>query len=216
MPSNTLSNDALSHKPDHKRKPKGPLPVQKVILTRKFHNTVYELAVRTNTDAVFDAKYKYTVTEMLEDITNALITNFQNIAKVSEAFNALMEGCPEEFNTLKEIADYINVNGDPKSELIELIDNKVDKIEGKGLSTHDLTDVLYDKLVNGYTKEELDEKFEIITDELGNIKTNIIEVEDRVQALEEKTNVEIGDAPAETVKDNDIWFKLHSEYVPQD
>ena len=199
MPSNTLSNDALSHKPDHKRKPKGPLPVQKVILTRKFHNTVYELAVRTNTDAVFDAKYKYTVTEMLEDITNAL-----------------MEGCPEEFNTLKEIADYINVNGDPKSELIELIDNKVDKIEGKGLSTHDLTDVLYDKLVNGYTKEELDEKFEIITDELGNIKTNIIEVEDRVQALEEKTNVEIGDAPAETVKDNDIWFKLHSEYVPQD
>ena len=119
------------------------LPTRNVVLTKEFNKVLYSLAVRTTTDAVFDTKYKYTLTEMLCDISDALITNFERIAQVSEAFNALIAECPEEFDTLKEIADYIRVDGDPKSALIELIDTKVDKEEGKNPSQYCIVVFLY-------------------------------------------------------------------------
>lgn len=179
------------------------LPTKNVILTKEFNKVLYSLAVRTTTDAVFDTKYKYTLTEMLCDISDALITNFERIAQVSEAFNKLMENCPEEFDTLKEIADYIRVDGDPKSALINLIDSKVDKEEGKGLSTHDLTDILYEKLTNDYTKEQIDEMYD--------------QVVTRVVTLEKKNNVYMNiDDPSVVpdVLDKDVWFQYESSYAP--
>jgi hypothetical protein len=176
------------------------LPTRNVVLTKEFNKVLYSLAVRTTTDAVFDTKYKYTLTEMLCDISDALITNFEKIAQVSEAFNALMADCPEEFDTLKEIADYININGDPKSALIELIDTKVDKEEGKGLSTHDLTDVLFEKLTNDYTREELDVLFNQVTT--------------RIVTLERANNIQFSTEEPEGIKSKDIWFQSISEYRP--
>ncbi len=149
-------------RPPYKPQPQKPIPTKNVVLSHKFGKTVYALAVRTTTDAVFDSKYKYTLTEMLADLSDALVSNLRKINSVSEKFDALMEGCPEEFDTLKEIVDYINVDGEnPHSRLLEILNNKVDKEEGKGLSTHDLTDILYEKIVNDYTKEQLDEKFDM-------------------------------------------------------
>lgn len=182
------------------------LPTKNVILTHKFKKTVYALAVRTTTDAVFDSKYKYTLTEMLCDITDALTSSFQKIATLSEGFNALMKDCPEEFNTLKEIADYINVNGDPKSELINLIDTKVDKVEGMGLSHNDFDDIMKAKLVNDYSREQIDEIFHeyaIMTEDLR----------ERVAALEMDNNVHISENGTE-IKNGDIWIRLKGAYAP--
>lgn len=187
--------------------PHDQLPIKKVVLTKKFNHVLYELAVRTNTESVFDKSYRYTLGEMLEDITNGLTTNLKATAKLSKSFNRLMKDCPEEFDTLKEIADYINVNGDPKSALMELIDNKVDKVEGKGLSTHDLTDILYDKLVNGYSKEQIDAIYQTCLD-----SDNALNI--RINALENKTNVVVDEV--EDIKDGDVWFKINSEYTPSD
>lgn len=184
----------------------GPLPTKNVILTHKFNKAVYALAVRTTTDAVFDTKYKYSLTEMLSDLTDAMTTSFTRIAALSEAFNALMADCPEEFNTLREIADYINVNGDPKSALIELIDTKVEKVEGMGLSHNDFDDIMKAKLENDYTKEQLDEIFHeyAVIDEA---------MRERITTLEMDNNIHISEDGSE-IKDNDVWIRIQDAYTP--
>lgn len=64
--------------------------------------------------------------------------------KISTAVNAAKEdimgaGVPETYDTLKEIADYIEAHEEVATALNEAIGNKVDKVEGKGLSTEDFT-----------------------------------------------------------------------------
>ena len=145
-----------------------------VIFSKKLDNVLYELMPMTNSDMVYvDCHYSETLTERLWDIGELLSRDRSQISNLQDAFDEVLEGAPSTFNTFKEVWDYVNINGDPKSALIQLIDSKVDKEEGKGLSTHDLTDVLYAKLVNDYTKEELVEKFTIIDNSINDINTRM-------------------------------------------
>ena len=186
MPDTTTNNKNLI-----------PTEAKNVVLTKTLNGVIYALAIRTSTDMVFTTDYKYTLTELLQDIESALTDHSKKIATVSEGFNALMKDCPEEFNTIKKIADYLNINGDPKSALIKMIESKQDAEEGKGLSTNDFTDLLKTKLENGYSKEDLDDKFEII--------------QKRISDIEEANNIymtEKNEVSDDEVKNNDIWFKI--------
>ncbi len=58
---------------------------------------------------------------------------------VSTAITNLVNGAPEAYDTLKEIAEYINSNEDAVALLNNAVNNKVDKVEGKGLSAEDFT-----------------------------------------------------------------------------
>lgn len=60
-------------------------------------------------------------------------------ATVKEEIAKLVDGAPESFDTLKEIADYIAEDKTAASALVEVIGGKVDKVDGKGLSTEDFT-----------------------------------------------------------------------------
>ncbi len=76
-----------------------------------------------------------------------ILTQAQNYTntKISE----LVNGAPEAMDTLKELADAIGSNGD----IMTAINKKVDKVEGKGLSTEDYTTAEKEKLagLNNYT-----------------------------------------------------------------
>ncbi len=67
-------------------------------------------------------------------------------AKISAAIDVLIGGAPETYDTLKEIADYIESHKDVVTALNEAIGNKVNKIDGKGLSAEDFTAALKAKL----------------------------------------------------------------------
>jgi hypothetical protein len=167
---------------------------------------LYALAVRTCTDMVYDKKYKYTLTELLDDIQSALTDTSSRLTVLKERFDLLMEDCPEEADTLREIWDYINVDGrdehgDPTSALIKLIETKVPKEEGKGLSTHDLTDILYEKLVNGYSKEDLDAKLQVIAN-------NIEIISDMTNNLSKSAVIYVNEIPPEDLQDGSVWFKV--------
>ena len=70
---------------------------------------------------------------------------------ISQRFSDLMgEGVPETFDTIKEIYDYIKEHKEVATALNTAIANKVDKVEGKGLSTNDLTNELLTKLETAY------------------------------------------------------------------
>lgn len=79
---------------------------------------------------------------------NSVITEeeVENIAAAAVA--QLLVDAPEAFDTFKEIADYLSNNEDVIKALNTAIHNKVDKVEGKGLSTHDFTDEYKAKLDN--------------------------------------------------------------------
>ena len=67
-------------------------------------------------------------------------------AKIGAAIDELIGGAPETYNTLKEIADYIEHHESAAGALTAAIGNKVDKEDGKGLSANDFTDALKAKL----------------------------------------------------------------------
>lgn len=76
---------------------------------------------------------------------------------ISNAIDALIDGAPATYDTLKEISDWIATHQDEYAALIAAIAGKVDKVEGKGLSTEDYTTAEKTKLAgieagaNNYT-----------------------------------------------------------------
>ena len=76
---------------------------------------------------------------------------------ISAAIDDLIDGAPATYDTLKEISDWIATHQSEYAALIAAIAGKVDKVEGKGLSTEDYTTAEKTKLAgieagaNAYT-----------------------------------------------------------------
>ena len=180
----------------------GKLPSKYVVLTKKLNNIMYELIVKTNSDMVYVGKEE-TLTEKLCAFSKVLTTNSRDIRDIRELYNEIIDGSEESFNSFKEVWDYVNINGNPESELIKLIKAKQDAEEGKGLSQNDLTDLLYEKLVNDYSAEDLDKKFRII---VGSVK----DIRMEVRELKKRNNAYIGASVPKEVKHGDVWYQIVS------
>ena len=209
-----FENKRPPHPPKPPCPPPKPEPVKfqsiNTVLTKKVNNVVYELLVRTTTDQVFD-KDGITLTEKLSDIFELLATSKKDVNDIRDKYDEICGDAPDFFNSFKEVWDYVNVNGDPKSELLKLINSKVTNEEGKGLSTNDFTDILREKLEKDYTKEELDKKFEVFTTSQGNFKVEIEDrfkdIESKLATMEEEPNVQLVTDPSQvTVGNGQMWF----------
>lgn len=66
--------------------------------------------------------------------------------KIIDQLAKQLADAPENLDTLKELSDWIAGHADSAAEMNTQIQNKVDKVEGKGLSSNDLTDELLGKL----------------------------------------------------------------------
>lgn len=183
------------------------------VLTKKIDNIMYELFVKTHSDMVY-VNDTTTLTETLVKLSDLLTDSKKTEAELWEEYNKLTNGAPDRFNTFKEVWDYVNVNGDPKSELIQLIEKKQNAEEGKGLSTHDFTDLLYDKLKNDYTASQLDEKFRIIIKDQNTIKDTIEEnqkaTQKQIEEIKSAPNIFVGteEESEKVVKNGDIWYEI--------
>lgn len=183
------------------------------VLTKKIDNIMYELFVKTHSDMVY-VNDTTTLTETLVKLSDLLTDSKKTEAELWEEYNKLTNGAPDRFNTFKEVWDYVNVNGDPKSELIQLIEKKQNAEEGKGLSTHDFTDLLYDKLKNDYTASQLDEKFRIIIKDQNAIKDTIEEnqkaTQKQIEEIKSAPNIFVGteEESEKVVKNGDIWYEI--------
>lgn len=104
--------------------------------------------VGTETAPVWRPWYGVTVAEAVKMGAD----NEQTIVQyISQRFSDLMgEGVPDTFDTIKEIYDYIQEHEEVATALNTAIANKVDKVDGKGLSTNDLTNELMTKLETAY------------------------------------------------------------------
>ena len=61
------------------------------------------------------------------------------IQAVVDKVNAMIKDAPEAMDTFKEISDYLATHKNEYDALLAATNNKVDKVEGKGLSTNDYT-----------------------------------------------------------------------------
>lgn len=212
-------NDVLQHKcpPRHRQRINRDRKRINGIITREIHGILYDVMVMTTTSNVYD-KEGYTLTEIISDIADALSSNKRDIDSIGRALRAILKDAPKTMNSFRKVWDYVNLDTeDPKSRLAEALDTKVDKIPGKGLSTHDLTDILYEKLVNDYTKEELDERFQIIIDKEAEdvqiIDRKIDALDERVLLLEEEPNLRLAfdtEPPSGTIV-GDVYAKVIDE-----
>lgn len=85
------------------------------------------------------------LTSILAEISNTSGSTAVD-EKISAAISELIGGAPETYDTLKEIADYIAEHEEVAEALNQAIGTKVDKVEGKGLSSEDFTSALKEKL----------------------------------------------------------------------
>lgn len=183
-----------------------------IVLTRKINNVIYEIMVKTNSNMVYVGETQ-TLTEVLSEIIDLLVTNKNQIKDIKKKYEEIVTPAdgditPDDdkvsgFKSFKEVWDYLNINGDPKSELIRLIESKQSAEKGKGLSTNDFSDLLYEKLTNDYTKEQLDEKFKVIA-------TSQEELDKKITVYSSSAVVplsETEEAP-ENVRDGGIWFRI--------
>lgn len=150
-----------------------------VILQMKLENVLTDIMVRTGSDNVIvDVAKNETLATRLASIARdlqSMTANGMTEGKVNELItakiNALVNGAPQAYDTLKEIADYISKNQTAVDAINSAIGNKVDKIVGKGLSSNDFTTVLMNKLnavAENATKTEK-------SNTNGNIKINGVE-----------------------------------------
>ncbi|MCI8605189.1 MAG: hypothetical protein HFE79_13790 [Ruminiclostridium sp.] len=115
----------------------------------KIENKLHDIIART-TDKYVTVTYnnqKTTLASALASIfadislmpTAAGIDEKIEAAKKAVKDNLLGGVVPDTMNTLKKIADYIEMHREAAEALNQAMDNKVDKVEGKGLSTEDFT-----------------------------------------------------------------------------
>ena len=126
--------------------------VKKAILQKKVEGVVTDLMVKTSAEnVVVDAAGKTLSTALAEIITD--VAGKATTSDIDTRINTLIGAAPEALDTLKEIADALNNDPDFAATITTQLASKVDKVEGKGLSTEDFTTALKTKLesIAGYT-----------------------------------------------------------------
>lgn len=150
-----------------------------VVLQMMIENVLTDIMAQTGADNVIvdsttNEMLSTRLASMAADIQAAAaagITMEQVQAAIDAEISALIDGAPETRDTLNELAECLATNEDAVAALNAAIGNKVDKVEGKGLSANDFTDALLNKLneiAEGATKTEA-------SDTNGNIKINGVE-----------------------------------------
>lgn len=127
-------------------------------------------------------------------------SNYQTDTEVTDAVSAgiakVVAGAPESLDTLKEISDWISGHKDDASAMnsaikanTKAIEGKVDKVDGKGLSTNDYTEEEKTKLAgiaDGANKTVVDSKLSSTSENPVQNKVVKAEIDAAVEYIEEE------------------------------
>lgn len=99
-----------------------------IVLLKEIADTLYEILPKTSFTQVLDDN-DYTLTEVINDIKSKLDQKAEdsNLQAVIQKLDELIQDVPEEFNSLKKIADYVDLNSEASTMSVALndkVDNK--------------------------------------------------------------------------------------------
>lgn len=122
------------------------------ILKKKIEDIIYNLDVQTNSDNVYMGNTGKKLTEFFRSYPTA----DEMTAAINQALMDFIGDAPEALDTWIELVRWIQEHEDLYEALILELGNKVDAVEGKGLSTNDFTDELLKKLTSLYNYDDLE------------------------------------------------------------
>lgn len=142
--------------------------------TNAYRDKIDDTYTKSETDTALAGKVDKVSGKGLStnDFTNTYKNKVDNTYTKTETDSAIagkiaevVAEAPESFDTLKEIADWIDTHADSASAMNSAIqanaaniEKKVDKVSGKDLSTNDFTTAYKDKIDDTYSKSEVDNK----------------------------------------------------------
>lgn len=187
--------------------------------TSTYKSKVDNTYTKTETDTALAKKVDKVSGKGLStnDFTNTYKNKIDNTYTKTETDSAIagkiaevVAEAPESFDTLKEIADWIDTHADSASAMNSAIqanaaniEKKVDKVEGKTLSSNDFTDVYKSKVDDTYVKAEVDSKLKDKVDKENGKGLSTNDFTDEYQAR-------VHDAYANTIENASEIEKLKS------
>lgn len=178
------------------------MAVKDAIVKALVESEIVELMVKTGVENVYMEDGTTTLAAKLAEMTTSVegaVTEETMNSAISTAIDNLIAGAPGTYDTLKEIADYIAAHEEVTTTLNAAIGNKVDKVEGKGLSTNDYTTEEKNKLagiaegaqVNVIEKISVNGTAQTITEKGVNITvpTGALADKDKVSEADLDTNL---------------------------
>lgn len=134
-------------------------------------------------------------------------------SKISAALGTLVNGAPEAGDTLKELFDLISNNADAMTVLNAAIGGKVDKVEGKGLSTEDFTTALKTKLEGMVSITEAEKaawNAKADTNKASAAADGLMAKEDKAR-LDGLRGVRYGETPPDDMQDGELFVRVVSQ-----
>lgn len=201
------------------------MTAKKAIVKAKIENELVELLVKSGVENIYMEDGTTTLASKLATMVTDISERAKSTdvaAQIQAAIDDLINGAPATYDTLKEIADYLATHQDEYTALVQTVAGKVDKVEGKGLSTNDFTDT-YKAMLDGLgslasknsvSEADLDvalaEKVNAAAE--GNHSHANKAVLDgitaeKVEAWGGKPDVYIQASQPTTMKENDIWIQ---------
>ena len=201
------------------------MTAKKAIVKAKIENELVELLVKSGVENIYMEDGTTTLASKLATMVTDISERAKSTdvaAQIQAAIDGLINGAPATYDTLKEIADYLATHQDEYTALVQNVAGKVDKVEGKGLSTNDFTDA-YKAMLDGLgslasknsvSEADLDvalaEKVNAAAE--GNHSHANKAVLDgitaeKVEAWDGKPDVYIKASQPTTMKENDIWIQ---------
>lgn len=201
------------------------MTAKKAIVKAKIENELVELLVKSGVENIYMEDGTTTLASKLATMVADIGERAKSTdvaAQIQAAIDGLINGAPATYDTLKEIADYLATHQDEYVALVQTVAGKVDKVEGKGLSTNDFTDA-YKAMLDGLgslasknsvSEADLDvalaEKVNAAAE--GNHSHANKAVLDgitaeKVEAWDGKPDVYIQASQPTTMKENDIWIQ---------
>lgn len=178
------------------------------VLTKKLNNVVYQLLVKSSADMIYTDE-DTTLTDTLSQISEVLSNHNNSFSDVLQQISNIVGDVTAAENEIREIWNFLQSDSGEGSSLIDLLNQKVDKQEGKDLSDNNFTSELKSKLEDSYTNTEIDNKLEVIEESINtHAPADLI---DRVSALEQRPTLVVSDSEdSEEVRnlpDGSVWFK---------
>lgn len=156
--------------------------MKSAVFKKKIGNVVYDLMFKTVTDVVYTMD-NVTLTDELKALKASVDSkgDGDRLTALETKFANLVQDAPEAYDTLLEISQYISTHQDEYKALYAIASGKVDREEGKTLTSNDFTDAFMNKLDELYTKSQLDMKFTELT---SSFDAQIEGVNNKIKSLE--------------------------------
>lgn len=103
------------------------MSAKSIVLKRKIDGAIYDLLPKTLASLVFDPNGK-AIDEALASLSETY-GNKEEFDKLKKAFDTLTNGAAEQYDTIKEIGDWISEHNDAYEALLLAVNKKVDKLK---------------------------------------------------------------------------------------